>query len=186
MTQYQTGFRFSCLVGFVMLTACSTPSRDLPPVTIPEAPAPAVPRTEPEPAEPTASVQAIPEQPQAKEQTQPIKPVAVPFRSKPAVVALIDKAQAASTAGNLASAQSDLQRAQRISPRDPNVYLKLATIHYQMQDFAQAEQLAKKGVAVSGSDLQLRQRLWQLIADIRLANGDDRGAVTAAQEAAKY
>lgn len=116
----------------------------------------------------------------------PVSPVAVKSSQNPAVVALLDTARQQTHQGDLRSAQSSLQRAQRIAPKDPEVYYVLADTHRRLGEFLQAEQVALKGVATAqGQNTQLR-RLWQLIAAIRTDAGDLEGAEKAAGVARRY
>lgn len=103
----------------------------------------------------------------------------------PAVVALLDNARQQQQSGQLSSAQSSLERAQRIAPRDPQVYYQLADVRWRQGQFLQAEQLALKGVAVAGGQPKVERRLWLLIADIRREGGDSSGAKEARQRASR-
>ncbi len=101
----------------------------------------------------------------------------------PAVVALLDSAQQQQRSGAYSSAQSSLERAQRIAPRDPQVYYQLADLRRTQGQYLQAEQLALKGVAVAQGQKAMQRKLWLLIADIRSEGGDSAGARTAKQKA---
>ncbi|WP_271273067.1 tetratricopeptide repeat protein [Aliamphritea hakodatensis] len=118
--------------------------------------------------------------------TKPIKTSAsltpAPPRN-PAVIALLNTAAQQQQQGSLSSAQSSLERAQRIAPRDPQVYYQLADVRWRQGQFLQAEQLALKGVAVAGGQPKVERRLWLLIADIRREGGDSSGAKQARERA---
>lgn len=168
------------------LSACSTSPVYAPPVESRTEPAEdKQPTAEPESPEPEAAqASGIEDTPEAVE-AQP-SAAATPFRSKPAVIALMGSARAAERDGDLQKAQTDLQRAQRIAPRDPNIYFELADTHYKMQEYALAEQVALKGVAVAGQDRDLLRKFWLLISEIRYANGNDAGGQQAARQADQY
>lgn len=103
-----------------------------------------------------------------------------------AIVALLDSARQESSQGDLRSAQTRLERAQRIAPREPEVYFQLADVKRQLGQFMDAEQVALRGVDVaSGQSAQLR-RLWALISQIRTEAGDLAGANDARVEAARH
>jgi tetratricopeptide (TPR) repeat protein len=103
-----------------------------------------------------------------------------------AVVALLNEANNYSKQGDLRSAQTSLQRAQRIAPSDPQVYYALANTHLTLQDYGLAEQVALKGVSiVQGQPDQLNQ-FWNLIAFIREAAGNTSGAKQARETASRY
>lgn len=107
-------------------------------------------------------------------------------QQSPAVVALLSDAEQSRDAGDYRAAQGSLQRAQRIAPRDPEVYYSLALTHMELEDYDLAEQVALKGVSVAqGNAYQLR-RLWQLLAKIRLRAGDPEGSRQAELKANQY
>jgi tetratricopeptide (TPR) repeat protein len=154
-------------------------SRDKPPAEKQSAEA-----AEAEKTEPAVQTRGIEDAPEAIEETAPAP--AMPFRSKPAVLALLGSARAAQHDGDLQKAQTDLQRAQRIAPRDPNIYFELADTHYQMQEYPLAEQVALKGVSVAGQDRNLVRQFWLLISEIRYASGNSAGGQQAEQQANQY
>ncbi|SFG93717.1 tetratricopeptide repeat protein [Neptunomonas qingdaonensis] len=117
----------------------------------------------------------------------PVAPKVV-LQSQPnsAVVALLETARQQTNSGELRSAQTSLQRAQRISPKDPEVYYSLADTHRRLGEFLQAEQVALKGVAIAQGQNSKLRRLWQLIASIRTDAGDLEGADKASGVARRY
>lgn len=114
--------------------------------------------------------------------TQVAAPEPVAQRN-PAVIALLDSAQQQQRSGAYSSAQSSLERAQRIAPRDPQVYFQLADLRRHQGQYLQAEQLALKGVAVAQGQTAVQRKLWSLIASIRQEGGDSRGARDAQKKA---
>lgn len=167
------------------LSACSTSPVYAPPVeSRTEPPEEKQPVAEAEQPEPAAQTSGVEDTPEAIEEIAPIP--ATPFRSKPAIIALLGSARAAQSDGDLQKAQTDLQRAQRIAPRDPIIYFELADIHYKMQEYPLAEQVALKGVSVAGQDRDLLRNFWLLISEIRYANGDREGGQQASQQANQY
>lgn len=121
----------------------------------------------------------------------PTAPVPSPVESpasvdNAAVVALLDTAKQETAQGDLRAAQTRLERAQRIAPREPEVYYQLADVKRQLGQFMDAEQVALRGVDVaSGQNASLR-RLWALISQIRTEAGDLAGADDARQQASRY
>ena len=103
-----------------------------------------------------------------------------------AVVALLDQASSSTGSGNLQQAQQQLERAQRIAPRDPQVYYQLADVYRRLGQFMQAEQVALKGINAAQGQSAQQRRLWNLIALIRSDSGDSAGAKEAQQQAARY
>lgn len=119
---------------------------------------------------------------QAQQAVQP----SVSQPQSPAVIALLETARQDSGSGNLRTAQSRLERALRIAPRDPEVYIQLADVQRRQGQFLQAEQVALKGVSVASGQSGALRRLWNLIADIRTEAGNSAGAREARQKAAAY
>ncbi len=84
--------------------------------------------------------------------------------SSPAVRALLAQAEQDRLAVRFPQAISALERAQRIAPRDPAVYVALAELKIAMGDYTQAAQLARKGLALKPGPAQ-RGRLEALVAE---------------------
>ncbi|MBL1320291.1 MAG: tetratricopeptide repeat protein [Methylophaga sp.] len=147
---------------------------------------------EPEVVEPTVIVSAVEDESVVQSSSEigddeaiekpnkaivPVAPSSIEAAPKnAAVVALLDSAKQQKQEGGLRSAQTSLQRAQRIAPREPEVYYDLAKVHIELEDYGLAEQVALKGVSiVQGQPTQLN-RFWLLIAKIRTAAGNGAGA----------
>ncbi len=83
--------------------------------------------------------------------------------SNPAVVALQKDAQTAVLNGQYDSAAMALERAVRIAPRDPSVWLELAKIRFTQGQYAQARELAQKARRLAGVDGQIKAEAERLI-----------------------
>jgi len=165
------------------VSACST-VQPIPPVKPPvEVPPAAVSIPMPD----RSVIAEVPEPIEINKPIVPVSPQVIETRQQnDAVVALLNSAESAQQQGDYKSAQSTLQRAQRIAPRDPNVYYRLAETHRNLEDYRLAEQVALKGVSiVQGQRVQLR-RFWLLIADIRMQAGNITAAEQAEQIAERY
>jgi tetratricopeptide (TPR) repeat protein len=183
---------FAALSLLAVMTGCSvSPTYDSrapvedrgeqqPPAQTQAEPAP----KEQAPAQPPAVATPLPED--SPSATPAPSPAPAPAQQSPAVVALLDSAEQARAQGDYRAAQGSLQRAQRIAPRDPAVYYSLAQTHMQQENFDLAEQVALKGVSLAQNNPYQSQRLWKLIAKIRLRAGDPGGAKQAEQKAARY
>ncbi len=99
------------------------------------------------------------------------------------VLALLTTAQQEQGGGNLDSAASSLERAQRIAPREPQVLYRLAEVRLAQGDAAQAEQLARRALTYAGGRPALQASLWNLIAQAREHQGDAAGAAQARERA---
>lgn len=99
------------------------------------------------------------------------------------VLALLTSAQQMERSGNLAGASANLERAQRIAPREPQVLYRLAEVRLAQGNPAQAEQLARQGLTYAGGRAALQASLWDVIARAREQQGDAAGAAQARQRA---
>jgi len=113
-------------------------------------------------------------------------PTPAPVSDNVAVRALVDQADADSQAGRLDNAVAGLERALRIEPKNPRLWLALARQRFLQGDAAQAEQLAERALSWSGDDRELRAAGWRQIAEARAARGDAAGAREADERARGY
>jgi len=67
----------------------------------------------------------------------------------------MEQADALESRGDQQGALAQLERAQRIAPRDPLVYLQLARLRLHMNDSVRAEQLARRGLSLANGDQDL-------------------------------
>lgn len=181
-------------LGAFILAGCAGPSPYVAPVEerslMPATPPPAgtvipVEQTE------TVSVTPIYDAPSFTPSAQPQQATPVPEQTMPevqqgsntAVVALLGDARQAAGRGDYASAESQVERALRISPRDPQIYLQLAAIKRQKGEYLQAEQVALRGIALAAGLPDYKRQLWRELALIRTQAGDFAGAAQAEAEA---
>lgn len=99
----------------------------------------------------------------------------------PAAISLIERADALMADGQAEAALSQLERAQRISPRSAQVYFKLAEAYARTDNLGAAEQFTMKGLSLAGSNSRLQKAGWELLASIR----HERGNVAGAEQAEK-
>ena len=142
---------------------------------------------------PTRGTSATPKSPQAAPTPQPStpatrKPAQPSYRGdreplSAAAASLVREADQLYAQNKDREALNRLERAQRISPRAPEVYYQLARGYARQQQFGRAEQLALKGVSLAGSDSRMRQSGWLLVARIRQAAGNANGAAEARRQA---
>ena len=110
------------------------------PVPVPE-PTPEPPAT---PAPPSAPVRIIP-------------PVS------PASQALLTESRSHQAAGRYAQAAASIERAIRIEPRQPLLWLELGNLRLKEGDYLQAESLGRKALSLSAGDAAISARAQQLI-----------------------
>ncbi|WP_066185057.1 MULTISPECIES: tetratricopeptide repeat protein [unclassified Guyparkeria] len=162
----------SIAVAGMLLAGCAPmPTRQTPP---------------PQPApEPEPTVRATPlQEPTLREEQLPSEPESAPqpSRTSPAVLALVRQAEQRRNAGDLAGAQSTLERAVQIEPTNARLWLDLAQVRLAQGQPAQAEQLALRAVE-HARDNRTLSAAWSLVAKARRAQGDEDGAREAEERA---
>jgi predicted Zn-dependent protease len=93
-----------------------------------------------------------------------------------AVIALLDRAQTDNESGQRDAAGSSLERALRIEPRNPWLWLELAQVRLAQGQYAQAITLAGKSNSFSARQPRVQAENWQVIGRARVAQGDSAGA----------
>lgn len=136
-------------------------------------PAPPPPQTQPtQPGYPPVS--SVPEQVPIIESPSVAGPTTAqpqPRPSSPVTLALQDESQRAAAAGDLPKAIQIIERAIRIQPDKPELWLDLARLHLKEGNPAQAEQFARKALLFTGQRYDLEQQAWVIIADAQAAKG---------------
>lgn len=102
-----------------------------------------------------------------------------------AVVALLDRAQTDNSSGQREAAGASLERALRIEPRNPWLWLELAQVRLAQGQYAQAITLARKSNSFAGHQTRVQAGNWQVIGQARVAQGDSAGAEQAFKLAAE-
>lgn len=104
-------------------------------------------------------------------------------QTSPVVARLSAEAQSQKRSGQLEQALSTTERALRIDPTNPELWLLLGQIQLERGNYVQAEQLARKSMSLAGQDNDLKARNWRVIQEARRRRGDDAGAEDALQKA---
>ncbi len=89
-----------------------------------------------------------------------------------ATVELLAQANDSLEANDQATAITYLERAIRITPRNPELWTQLAHAHLLDGNLSVAEQHARKAIALSSNDETLEQQAWLTFADVREAQGN--------------
>lgn len=176
----RTGF----IVAFLAVSGCASgPGGDSIYVpmggeTRPEAPRP--PSDSGDQAEPVQPVWRKSEQPDVKEPEEPVTR-SPSYRESgdalpSAALSLVREADQRLSRGDSIGAVASLERAQRIAPRSPEIYFKLAEAYVQSENLGSAEQFTLKGLSLAGNDSRMQRAGWLLLADIRRARGNVAGA----------
>lgn len=119
-------------------------------------------------------------------QPQPVIATAVP-----AARALLDKARLARKQGLLAEADALLERAMRLAPSEPMLYLETAEVRLAQGNFGAATQFAQKSLSLLGSrdafsSRDQRAQAWRVITEAKAGQGDDEGADQARREMERW
>ncbi len=106
------------------------------------------------------------------------------FQLGPAASALVTQAHQQAGGGDTAQAAATLERALRIEPENPLVWIELGRVRLAENSPAQADAMGRKALALATGDPAALSSAWHLIADARRARGDNGGAADADRRAA--
>jgi hypothetical protein len=151
-------------LGVVALTACQSFTGPLPPQ-----PRPPAPPSEPQPEEPRAP-EPVPEPP------PPVQPPPKRFRLSAASSALVAQAEKQAKGGDTVAATATLERALRIEPDNPLLWLELGQLRLNERNPVQAHSMARKALALATGDARAQAAAWRLIAAALRAQGRNQEA----------
>ena len=134
-----------------------------------------------------AAPEAPPPEPQAADDATPETESTVTRLAalNPAIIDLLNAANAHSAAGRHDGAAVALERALKIEPADPGLWHRLARVRFDQGKPDLAEALAAKSNSLAAGDENLQAQNWRLIAKVRRKLGDAPGAADAAARAAR-
>ncbi len=167
---------FVCLFMTAGLAACSVfqhppeSSRPLPPGATPSEPGTA----QPQPAPPSEAT-PVPEQPPRAPPKQ--------FKLSPATSALVQQAHTQAHAGAFVPAAATIERALRIEPDNPLLWIELGQIRLSENNAAQADAMGRKALALATGDAQAQASSWRLIAESLRVRGRNQEAADADKKA---
>ncbi len=166
---------FTCVLTAAGLAACSVfqhppESTQSPPGTTPSAPGTA----QPQPAPPSEATPG-PE--------QPPRPPPKQFKLSPATSALVQQAHTQSHAGAFVPAAATIERALRIEPENPLLWIELGQIRLSENNPAQADAMGRKALALATGDAQAQASSWRLIAESLRVRGRNQEAADADKKA---
>jgi len=150
-----------------LLSACQLPNPYRPPPQ--QQP---VPGGTPSLPSPTPPVQIPP--PVESQRAPPEVPPPQPPRSYElgaAARSLVEQAHAQAAAGNYAVAASSIERALRIEPNNPLLWIELGQVRQSEANYVQAENLARKGLSLASGDPRTQASAWRLIAQALQGRG---------------
>lgn len=132
----------------------------------------------PEPAEQPGSAE-----PEPSVIPEPPAPPPRTFRLGAAANSLVTQARTLTAKGDYALATQTVERALRIEPANPLVWIELAKVRLAAGDDDQAENLAQRALSLAAGAPREQSSAWQVIAQARRAQGDNVGAREAGAQA---
>ena len=176
LTRYDPAMRpyffISQLAAASLLAACSV-------IHPPESTAPLPPPTAPGTAQPQPA--PLPEATPAPE--QPPRAPPKQFRLSPATNALVQQAHTQAHAGAFAPAAATIERALRIEPENPLLWIELGQIRLSENNPTQAGSMGHKALALATGDPQAQASAWRLIAESLRVLGRNQEAAEADKKA---
>src|SRR5687767_9350963 len=170
---------FSLLAATVVaVSACAVPQ----PYRAPQPPPPVPPTQQETPVETRPAPQ--PEAPIEQPEPPPAPVVREPVLSA-ASRALVGQAQSQLASKNYPVAASSIERALRIEPDNPLLWIELGKVRQAEGNYVQAENMGRKAIAMSVNAPRAQSEAWRLVAEslrARGKNSEAREAETRANE----
>lgn len=144
---------------------------------------------QPLPQPPPGSSQSIPPDVAAPQPAPTPVPTPVPtpapksYRLGTATGALVTQARGATASGDFDAAAATLERALRIEPDNPLVWIEMGRMRLASGDAPQAENMGRRALALAAGAPREQSSAWRLIADALRARGRNIAAQEAAQRA---
>ena len=139
-------------------------------------PFPQTPGAPPNP--PPGSGGATAQAPQAPPPQPSARPPAREFHLGPASTALVSQAHKQAATGDFGLAAATIERAMRIEPDNPLLWIELGRVRLTAGDNSQAESMGRKALASATGDPRAQASAWRLIADsLRALGRNDEAAV---------
>jgi hypothetical protein len=101
------------------------------------------------------------------------RPRVAPATLGPASTALVTQAQAQRKRGDLPGATVSLERALRIEPNNPLLWIEMGRLRMDQRNYAQAESMGRKALSMSVGDNRTQSAAWLLVADALQARGEN-------------
>jgi hypothetical protein len=104
------------------------------------------------------------------------RPKVAPATLSPASKALVSQAQTQRRKGDLPGAATTLDRALRIEPSNPLLWIEMGRLRMDQRNYAQAEAMGRKALSMAVGDGRTQSAAWVLIADSLRARGKNQQA----------
>lgn len=166
------------ILAACLLSACTLTG----PAPYPAGPAPGQPApsgsAQPAPGTPAPGSEATPAPPE-----KPYTPAPRQFRLGTASSALVAQAHAQGAGGDFGQAAATLERALRIEPENPLLWIELGRVRLGENNPQQADSMGRKALALATGDTGAQASAWKLIADSLRARGRNGDAAEADRHA---
>jgi tetratricopeptide (TPR) repeat protein len=169
---------FLALTLAFAVSACKLPNPYTPPPAKQPQPAPGGAPTLPPPQTPLPPPEQPLPPPEPVEEL-PAPPPVREYQLGSATQSLVNQARTQAAAGNFAVAAGSIERALRIEPNNPLLWIELGRVRQAEGNYAQAENMGRKGLSLATGDPRTQSSAWRLIAEALRA----RGKAPDAQEA---
>jgi len=93
------------------------------------------------------------------------RPRTPPATLSPASRALVTQAQSQRQKGDLPGATVSLERALRIEPNNPLLWIEMGRLRMDQRNYPQAENMGRKALSMSVGDDRTQAAAWQLVGD---------------------
>jgi predicted Zn-dependent protease len=160
---YSLRTRAVLVAAAVLLGACAARPPTEPPLQPLSQPLPMQPAPPLAPAPPASSL-------------RPPEPPPREIHLSPATRSLVTQAQTQAAHGDLPAASSTLDRALRIEPNNPLIWIELGRLRLTEIDAHQAEVCGRKALALASGDRGTQRQAGQLLADALRAQGRNQEA----------
>jgi len=130
-------------------------------------PAPAFPEhsSAPTPVPGPGTAQPPPAAPPGQPPGAPSRPPPKQYRLGAASSALVAQAHKQMGGGDFGLAAATIERAMRVEPDNPLLWIELGRVRYTAGDYSQADSMGHKALALATGDPQSQASAWRLIAD---------------------
>lgn len=164
MTLVRAGMRAMriAIVASLLVAGCQVPNPYDPTPVPSRVPAPGAPPELPTEAEPEPEPQI--------ELPAPV-PSTREYQLGAASRALVAQAQSQAAAGNYAVAAGSIERALRIEPSNPLLWIELGKVRQAEANYVQAESLGRKALSLATGDARAQASAWRLVAEALRASG---------------
>jgi Tfp pilus assembly protein PilF len=117
--------------------------------------------------------------------TTPSRPQPKQFHLGPATTALVAQAHKQSQSGDFGTAAITLERALRIEPSNPLLWIELGQVRLGEGNTGQADSMGRKALALATGDPQAQSSAWRLIAEALRERGRNQEAADADRRSAE-